>query len=334
MRAILELDSIPSGMEYFPANNDEQWSFIKDLIDQCDYYVVILGARYGTLANDGISYTEKEYRYAVEKGIPVAAFIHADPGSISIKNGESDPEKSAKLNDFRKLVQQKLCKTWNTQAELGAVVSRSLTQLIKRNPRPGWVRSDQLASIEASHEILRLRQIIDKKDEEISRLLSLQSSSTEKLAHGEDKLEIAYTTSLTNKLVPHNYPGRSIRVQNSRVVSWDDLFNAFAPDLLTPTKISAIKSAIARYIKDLDIDHYIEQYSDFDITSTTISNNSLQLIILQFNALGFIELTNTTDADGQLLKIASLTEVGKNYLISASAIKRGITFHLPNSETN
>jgi len=332
MRAILELDSIPSGMEYFPANNDEQWSFIKELIDQCDYYIVILGARYGTLANDGLSYTEKEYRYAIEKGIPVAAFIHANPGAIPIKNGESDPEKLAKLNEFQKLVQQKLCKTWSTQAELGAVVSRSLTQLIKRNPRPGWVRSDQLASIEASHEILRLRQIIDKKDEEINRLSSLQSSSKEKLAHGEDQLEIAYTTSLTNKLIPYSNPDRSMRFQTSRTVCWDDLFNAFAPDLLTPTKISAIKSAIARYIKDLDIDHYIDQYPGYDITSVTISNNSLQLIILQFNALGFIQLTNTNDAEGQILKIACLTDVGKDYLINASAIKRGTTFNLPTSD--
>lgn len=37
MRALLELDCFPCGMEYFPASNDDQWSFIQDLIDQCDY---------------------------------------------------------------------------------------------------------------------------------------------------------------------------------------------------------------------------------------------------------------------------------------------------------
>ena len=84
MKALLELDCIPSGMEYFPANNDEQWSFIKDLIDQCDYYIAVLGARYGSIADDGLSYTEKEYRYAIEKGIPVASFIHANPENIPL----------------------------------------------------------------------------------------------------------------------------------------------------------------------------------------------------------------------------------------------------------
>ena len=164
MRALLELDCIPSGMEYFPATNDDQWSFIQELIDQCDYYVVVVGARYGSISSDGLSFTEKEYRYALEKGIPVIGFLHAQPELIPQGKAEADPDGRKKLGDFRKLVQSKLCKTWSSPAELGAVVSRSLTQLIKRNPRSGWVRSDRLASSEASEEILRLRHAIDRKD--------------------------------------------------------------------------------------------------------------------------------------------------------------------------
>ncbi|MDO8729013.1 MAG: DUF4062 domain-containing protein [bacterium] len=66
MRALLELDCFPCGMEYFPAANDDQWSFISELIDQCDYYIVVVGNRYGSTDEHGISYTEKEYRYAIE----------------------------------------------------------------------------------------------------------------------------------------------------------------------------------------------------------------------------------------------------------------------------
>ncbi len=42
MKALLELDCVPCGMEYFPAANEDQWTVIKDLIDKCDYYVVII----------------------------------------------------------------------------------------------------------------------------------------------------------------------------------------------------------------------------------------------------------------------------------------------------
>ena len=38
------------------------------MIDECDYYVVILAGRYGSVDADGISFTEKEYRYALDQG--------------------------------------------------------------------------------------------------------------------------------------------------------------------------------------------------------------------------------------------------------------------------
>ena len=38
---------------------------IKKVIEYCNYYVVIIGDHYGRLATDDVSYTEKEYRYAL-----------------------------------------------------------------------------------------------------------------------------------------------------------------------------------------------------------------------------------------------------------------------------
>jgi hypothetical protein len=66
MQALLELDCIIAGMELFPASNDDQWTLIKRVIDDCDYYLVIIGGRYGSTDAAGISYTEKEYDSAVE----------------------------------------------------------------------------------------------------------------------------------------------------------------------------------------------------------------------------------------------------------------------------
>ena len=61
IQALMEMDCIPAGMELFPAANDEQWEFIKRVIDDCDYYILIIGGRYGSLTSEGISYTEKEF---------------------------------------------------------------------------------------------------------------------------------------------------------------------------------------------------------------------------------------------------------------------------------
>ncbi len=43
MRAILDMGHIPSGMEYFSASPLEQFKYISKVIDQCDYYVPIIG---------------------------------------------------------------------------------------------------------------------------------------------------------------------------------------------------------------------------------------------------------------------------------------------------
>ena len=43
---------VPAGMELFPATDQKQLEFIKRVIDRCDYYVVIIGGRYGSLADD------------------------------------------------------------------------------------------------------------------------------------------------------------------------------------------------------------------------------------------------------------------------------------------
>ena len=84
MQALLELDSIPSGMELFPAANDDQWTLIKKVIDDCDYYLVIIGGRYGSRGPNGKSYTQLEYEYALSKDKPTIAFLHQNPGNLPL----------------------------------------------------------------------------------------------------------------------------------------------------------------------------------------------------------------------------------------------------------
>jgi hypothetical protein len=47
IRTLMEMDCIPAGMELFPAANEEQFKFIKKVIDDCDYYLLIIwGSRW------------------------------------------------------------------------------------------------------------------------------------------------------------------------------------------------------------------------------------------------------------------------------------------------
>src|SRR4249919_820551 len=84
MQALLELDCIPAGVELFPAANEDQWTLIKKVINDRDYYIVIIAGRYGTIGPSGQGYTEMEYRYAIDSGKPVIGFLHADPPSLPV----------------------------------------------------------------------------------------------------------------------------------------------------------------------------------------------------------------------------------------------------------
>jgi hypothetical protein len=75
-QVLMEMDCIPAGMQLFPAADEEEWEFIKRIIDDCDYYLLIIGGRYGLTTPDGMSYTGKEYDYALEEGLKTIALIH------------------------------------------------------------------------------------------------------------------------------------------------------------------------------------------------------------------------------------------------------------------
>ena len=69
---LLMADCIPAGMEAFVATDVEQFEVIKKVIDLCDYYVLIIGKRYGSVnQTTELSYTEMEYEYAKQQQIPV-----------------------------------------------------------------------------------------------------------------------------------------------------------------------------------------------------------------------------------------------------------------------
>ena len=43
IQTVIKMGCIPAGMELFPAVDEEQFEFIKSVIDDCDYYLLIVG---------------------------------------------------------------------------------------------------------------------------------------------------------------------------------------------------------------------------------------------------------------------------------------------------
>jgi hypothetical protein len=170
---ILYMYQFPIGMEMFSAGDDEQWEVIKETIDSSDYYVLIVGHRYGSETSEGISYTEKEYDYAKEKGIPILAFIRERNVPLMANEREDEPEKVMKLNNFiNKATNNKMCEFWNTKEDLALKVSVALNKQFNRKQRPGWIRANNVDFTEITNELMNLNQENRKLREENENLKS------------------------------------------------------------------------------------------------------------------------------------------------------------------
>ncbi len=310
MKALLELDCIPCGMEYFPAANEDQWTFIKKLIDTCDYYIVIVGGRYGSEDIEGISYTQKEYEYALSKEIPTIGFIHHNRTSLSSDKKDVEEEKLKKLDDFIALVRSKLCKDWRNAYELGAFVSRSLTQLMKSNPRIGWVRADKIGSEELLGEVNSLR-----KENQVLKvqILKLEAETavnidTSNIAF-EDPVEVNGTYTYSDV-----YSGRTMDSTWVHKTTWKALFVIISPHLLKWTGEQTVQTQFATSI--------LNQTGKRKFWSETIDSDIFQTIKVQFLALGLIQTNTLNTVGGGTGFFWSLTQKGKSIMLQERSVKK------------
>lgn len=177
-QSLLEFGAFPAAMEQFSAGDDDQWTKIKRVIDECDYYMVIIGGKYGSTDEKGMSYTEKEYRYALEKKKPIAAFVHGNPDQLPAAFVDADTEKKKRLDAFRDLVKQKMCKFWFEPAELGGHTTQSIIELIDQRPAIGWVRGDTVVAPNVNAEILRLHKRIEEPNAQVAEAKKLQETAS------------------------------------------------------------------------------------------------------------------------------------------------------------
>jgi len=193
---ILNMYHIPIGMEMFSAADDEQWGVIKDTIDISDYYIVIIGHRYGSETPEGISYTEKEYNYAKEKGIPIMAFLREEGVATKPNEREDNPDKIKKLNAFRdKATKNKMCDFWENKDQLANKIALALMKEFNRSPRTGWIRADKAISPEMSKEMAELSKENRELREEVSKLKSQLTEDKPRIGisfDGEEKLKINF----------------------------------------------------------------------------------------------------------------------------------------------
>jgi len=320
MQALLELDCIPAGMELFPAADDDQWTLIKRVIDDCDYYIVIIGGRYGSIGPDDKSFTQLEYEYAIEQGKPVIAFLHKEPGKLPSDDCEKDPDKVAKLEEFRELAEQKMVRYWNSPADLGSAVSRSLIKLIKTNPAIGWVKADLLPSKESTEEILLLRKQLDTLQRELEASRTTAPKETEHLAQGDDLFEIEYGFGAyqSSRFTADNTYTASFEI------SWSQIFARISPLMIDEATDGDLQSELNRMIREINIEHLREadDLQGFRLSDFRINGEDFNTIKVQLMALKLITKSIKSRSVKDKANYWALTPYGETVMTQLRAIKK------------
>lgn len=306
IEALISKNCFPVGMEYFPAANEEQFAVIKKLIDRCDYYILILGGRYGSIEpNTGKSYTQLEYEYALENNIPIAAFYHNNIGKLTSDKVEKTEEGLTKLQNFKTLIQNKLCKPWSESYELAFKVNSTLDFMFENYPRTGWVKADEISSAEANKELIALRKENDLLKSKISALSSQVPKGTEEYQQGNDKFTIRYSSLLEHfkswKYIDDEYEEKEFKSE----FSWNHIFLSIATTLLQPVSEQTIQSTLEKRL--LGENYYINK-EDF------------QTILIQLMALKLIT-SDTIKYEG-VGTFWTITEYGKKLMVQLLALKK------------
>ena len=145
--AILRLGCIPVAMEQFPAAPVSQWDYIKNMINESDYVVLIVAGCYRTEDKaERISFTEKEFNYSQSIGKPVLPFLVLNTENLMASKSESTDAKKEKLKLFRDKIENSGCLVnyYENVDDLKYKVATPVTAYIKSNPGIGWVRADQV----------------------------------------------------------------------------------------------------------------------------------------------------------------------------------------------
>jgi len=319
--ALLDMGHIPCGMEYFPAADEDAWNCIERLIPQCDYYVVLIAGKYGSIAPGGTkSYTHKEYELAVASQIPVLGLLHRSPNDLSKKLCEDDPKTQKKLDQLRTLVQRRLCRFWTTADQIPGELLASLAHQINRIPRVGWVRADSVASDDAKNEIIALRKKLDKAEARISKSEQNRADQEGELASGSDELRIGGTIRNYDPLswYDSDEPSIQLTARYEMVSTWNQLLRviaghkqkAFSNQDLGNWVCGAILDAIRSGVTQ-------PNEGDWSQIHIEIDNEEFTKITTQFCALNLIVHRNSYPTDW------AFTQKGLYHGSRQQALKKG-----------
>jgi hypothetical protein len=304
IKCILEMGHIPVGMEMFSAANEDQWKIIQKQIDECDYYTVIVAHRYGSL-DKGISYTEKEYNYAVSKDVPVLGFIIDETTKWSSRFIDKEEATVEKLNLFKEKIKTKMISFWKSTEDIYGKFAVSLGKAISAHERPGYIRANEVANIDVYNEVTRLSNENSKLRNEINQINTSFNNNEE-----QKRLELLKTLEINKRVVPIFFQGeREWNMSNN--VTYLKLFEIIAEILIIEANEVELKEAIA---------FGVSGKGNYKKTNP-VPNNWFNEWMADLNVLDLIEQSKKSHSLSDNSKYWTLTDAGRGLFKNLRKLK-------------
>jgi hypothetical protein len=302
LKAILDLDQIPAGMEAFPAVDMEQFEYIEKVIDGCDYYILIIGARYGSTDSEGVSYTEGEYDYACSVGKTVIALLHDAIKELPMKSFDSDASLTARLEIFRDKVKTgRLVKFWRNDDQLVAAIMQAITRAMSMYPGVGWIRGDAAANDDITKAYHATTSSYFELLVKYNSVLEENKTRMENLAALDEYFALRYSASASHGVV-----------KTELRITWAQIITIVTPQLYSPAPPVVVTNSLMMFIMNTT-DYY-------NITVNALDTNTIKI---QLAALGLLNIEASAALDGGAQEYISLTEKGKQQLLYLMAVRSG-----------
>ncbi len=293
-------------MEQFPAADQDQMEFIRNVIDPCDYYLLLIRNRYGSMNEKGVSFTEMEFDYAKSRGIFIIALVYAGKDDSAV-NVDQDIKLKKKLERFKsKVMNGRIVKPWHSDVELVAATYESIRNAITNHPATGWVKADLPANAEILNEINELRKLNEALASENRYLKELRDLNVPNVASLSDVHEIPLYPVVMN----HGQYTYDETKPEYFSVTWRDLFIGCAKTFLKSEGVGELRKQIIFFLSE------VEDEDDAGLDFYTILISDIEMIYLQFRAQNLIKIIAT---EGHLS--FQLTGCGEKLFLSEKAIK-------------
>ncbi|WP_237738856.1 DUF4062 domain-containing protein [Alcanivorax hongdengensis] len=316
MVPLMDMGLMPTGFDSSAADGNTLLPVIQRMIEESDYFILLVGGRYGTLSPMGLSEIHREYIFAATKRKPVIALIHDNPAMLPESRRETTREGQVRREDFARLLENKaICYRWSTEKGLAELISKVMPEVMREHPADGWIRADR-AGQGGGAQSAALKERIAVLEKEREELLAQARPPLKSLARGSDQVSLDYSCNV--------YEGGDCKLaMASTRISWDQAFACVAPLMLNPASEMSLQKALEDYIGRRAL---ADVQGDFPkahaVRNVVMASHAFNQVKVHLRALGLINKSQEKDSRG--LPMWQLTAHGDNTMSQVMAVKRSV----------